>query len=229
MSHTYIKADQNTPSVDSDGVDVKARGTRDGIQYTASWKQALLLEGRVHHASFGAMGASDIVQLTTGLNLDQPDFCISVPAGTSLLPLRIVMAAQYDGDADADDAFLIIMADTDSAYAGDGTVTEPTIMNHITAGGITSVATVFEDASGDITATTGSDPVVTKLCLDVAQQQVGVAGGIGKLRIDYNPEVPFIIDGPCAIYGYGGGSTDVPKWTGFATWAEVPTTRYAVS
>ena len=213
----------------SDGQPVPVRADRSGIPFTATWKQSLLLEGRCFTAPFAAMGATDIVSLTTGLNLDQPDFCISVPNGTSIIPLKIVMDGQYDCDADADDAFFIVMVDVDSAYADDGTVTAVTPEPCITGSGLTSVCNVFEDASGDITATTGSDPVVTKVCLDVVQHQVGVATGPGHLRLDYEPDVPMILDGPCAIYGYGGGSTDPPKWAGYAIWAEVPETRYKIS
>ena len=200
-----------------------ARGMRTGEQFTATWKQALLFEGRMFHAPFAAMGATDVVALAGGLNLDQPDFCVSIPSGTSLIVMRCVMACQFDGDAAADDAFAILMADVDAAYAGDGTVVSVTPLNMLDCGGVTSVATVFENASADIT-----DPTVTKVCLDVAQTQVQETGNNGELRIDYNPEVPHILDGPCAVYGYIGGATDPPSWAGLIEWAEVPTTRYAI-
>ncbi len=224
MADGRIIAQQNSPAPAAEGSWRPARGDRMGVQFTATWKQALLLEGRCFHAPFAAMGATDLVALAGGLDLDQPDFCISVPSGTSLVPLHIVIAGQFDADAAADDAFAIIMADIDAAYAGDGTVVAVTAQNMITGGGVTSVATVFENASVNITS-----PTVTKICLDVAQTQQQETGGDGAIRIDYEPEIPFILDGPAAIYGYIGGDTDPPSWAGFATWAEVPTTRYAVS
>ncbi len=226
MSHKYILADQNSPLVVSDGVDIKARGTRDGVQFVASWAQALLLEGRVFSAPFTEMGATDIVNSTGAKTLIQPDFCISVPTGTSLIPLRIVVSAQYDGDLDTDDAFIIVMGDTDAAAAFTvSDVTPITPLNHITTGGVTSVATVFEDASGNITT-----PTTTKIMLDVTQEQKE-AEGASEVRLDYEPELPFIMAGPCAIYGYIGTGADGTGivWSGMATWAEVPSARYAVS
>lgn len=226
MTHKYIVADQNSPPVVSDGVDIKARGTRDAVQFIATWAQALMMEGRVFTAPFSAMGATDIVNLAGGKTLIQPDFCISVPTGTSLIPLRIVVSAQYDGDFDTDDAFILVMGDTDAAVAFTATdVTEITPMNHITTGGVTSVATVFENATGNITT-----PTATKIMLDVTQEQKE-AEGASEVRLDYEPEIPFIMAGPCAIYGYIGTGADGTGivWSGTASWAEVPTGRYAVS
>ena len=205
------------------GEKVPIRATRDGIPFMHTWKDALLLEGCCFTAPFAAMGATDIVALTGGLDLDQPDFGISVPNGVALIPLKISIAAQFDGDAGADDGFIIIMADIDAAYADDGTVVAVTPEPCIRGSGLTSQATVFENASVNITA-----PTATKICLDVTQAQIGVSGPC-ELKIDYEPEIPFIINGPAAIYGWVGGTTDAPTWVGTAMWAEVPESRYKIT
>lgn len=196
------------------------RADRTGIGFTATWKQSLILEGKCFHAPFGAMGATDVVALTLGSDLDQPDFGVSMPNGYALIPLRFVMAVQHDADTAVDDQYLIIMADTGKAYDASGTVVSVTPVNMVTGLAETSIATAFEDGSGNITAPTG-----TLVCLDVAQQMIGVAQGAGNLKLDYQPEVPPILCGPCAAYGWGGGV--VPgSWAGFAEWAEVPESRF---
>ena len=197
-----------------------------GEQFLADWKTQLVLEGRVWSAAFGEVGATDITELTAGSNLDQPDFGISVPSGTTLIPLYINIAAKVPLDADDADAFFLVAIDTAAAYAGDGTVVSVTPINAISGEtAISSVATVFEDASADIT-----DPTVTDILM-AAQQQVGMTTSgvaLSNLNLIYDPAFPRLLTGPAAIYGYGGG-TDTVTWVGTALWAEVPSTRYDVT
>lgn len=204
------------------------RGSHTGELFTADWQTALLLEGRVFSAAFGAMGATDITELTAGSDLDQPDFGISVPNGTTLIPLEIDMWAKVPLDADDSDAFLIVVADVAAAYAGDGTVVSVTPQAYNSKPGIASAATVFEDASGDIT-----DPTTTAEILTAAQHQVGsmeateTGSVVSSLHATYRAgRLPRLLHGPAAIYGYGGGS-DTVTWVGRAVWAEVPESRFA--
>ena len=225
MSNVHIFAQQNSPGVAGEGTLVGARGTRDGIQFTAGWKEALVFEGRVFNACFAAMGATDVVELTSGKDLDQPDFGVSVPNGTALIPLEITICQKVALDTDNDDNWFLVMGDPDAAYANDGTVVSVTPDNNISDGGVTSVATVFENASGNITA-----PTATKIFICGKQEIHGLTtsgGPVSDLNLHWVADVPIILKGPAAFYGWGGG-TDAPTFFGSVTWAEVPEARYTV-
>lgn len=225
MSNLTYVAKQTSPVVRAEGQSIPARATRDGIPFIANWKESLVLEGRVFNATFGAMAGTDIVELTAGKDLDQPDFGVSVPNGTALIPLEINIVAKTALDTDDDDVWFLVMADPDAAYAGDGTVVSVTPNNNITSGGVTSVATVFEDGSVDIT-----DPTATKFFITGKSQMAGLtsnAGGECDMNIHWVCTTPIILKGPCAIYGWGGG-VDAVTWAGSITWAEVPEARYTV-
>lgn len=214
---------ETSPSPASSGSARRARVSNTGALFTADWQVDLVNQGLVYHAAFGAMGASDLTELTAGSNLDQPDFGISVPSGTTLIPLRITIAAKVPLDANDADAFFVVYGDPDAAYAGDGTVTDVTPVNAYT-GGSTGNASVFEDASADIT-----DPTVTKVFVCGVQQQSALTtSGVSDsmLNLDWSATVPLMLKGPAAIYGYGGGSDSV-TWVGSAMWAEVPSSRFA--
>lgn len=216
-------ARQQGPVQSHDGAKLPIRTTRDGIAFTASWKESLLLEGRCFSAPFAAMGATDIVALDGAGDLDRPDFCISIPQGYSLIPLKIVMSQQADLDTAVDDAFAIIMVDVAAAMdVSTSTVVSVTPMPCITGSPLTSVCTVFEaSTTANITA-----PTATAITLDCMQKQSGHPSGVCEVRLHYEPEVPFIIDGPAAIYGWCTAAK-TPKWAGYAVWAEVPESRYA--
>lgn len=65
-----------------------ARGTRDGAFYTADWLRAMMLEGRVFVANAGTATA----ELTFGagaIDTTEPDFFMSVPLGTTVIPIEI--------------------------------------------------------------------------------------------------------------------------------------------
>lgn len=224
MADQRAQVRQKSPAIFTDGDFENVRSDRTGAVFTADWKLSLLEEGRCFTAAFGAMGATDITELTAGSNLDQPDFGISVPSGTALIPLYINIAAKVPLDADDADAFFIVCVDTAAAYAGDGTVTAVTPINMISGDtAITTAATVFEDASADIT-----DPTVTDILM-AAQQQIGMTTSgvaLSNLNLVYDPALPRVLVGPAAIYGYGGGS-DTVTWVGVAHWAEVPSTRFS--
>jgi hypothetical protein len=231
MAQNMIFAQQNAPGTSSEGNPVGARGTRDGIAFTATWKQALLLEGRLHQITVGTIAAGGDVTLIVGggngttVDQDQPEFGISVPSGTSLIPVQIDIACQALEDANDEVANIIVYADTAAAYADDGTVTSETPVNLLDASGVTTVATAFSAATADIT-----DPTVSRI---LAMESIAVTGaeaaGFAPVPIvmHYEPEAPHILTGPCAIYGHWGG-TGAVSGVASVIWAEVPTARYTI-
>ncbi|KKM72131.1 hypothetical protein LCGC14_1423580 [marine sediment metagenome] len=232
MADVRILANQVTPRVVAEGVPHDVRGTRDGIMFTANWKEALLMEGRVFQMTVGSLAAGgDISPITGGgngtvINQDRPEFIVSVPSGTALIPLEVVVSVNGDVDADTEVIDIILTADTAAASATPGTATTETPVNMITSGGVAAAGSYFSAVNtADIT-----DPTVSMI-LDsetLTLAAVSAAGALTyQLKMHYEPEVPPILIGPAALYGYWGGTAAA---TGVASviWAEVPSTRYTL-
>ena len=88
MADLRIKS--GTSSVDrgvSDATMVDVRGTRDGAMFTAPWLTALALEGRCFGINTGTGTAPDA--LGTTYDATKPDAYITVPSGTTVIPVLI--------------------------------------------------------------------------------------------------------------------------------------------
>jgi len=231
----HLEARQASPGVSSDGTQPAWRGTRDGIGFVASWKEALLLEGRVWQITVGTMAAGgDATHIVGGgngttIDNDQPEFGVSVPVNTTLIPLRIDVACEALEDANDEVASILVIADNALAYANDGTVTTETPINLLdghSTGGVATTATCLSAATGDIT-----DPTVSMIIAAESLAMTGAeAAGFSAvpLSMHYEPNIPHMIAGPCAFYGYWGG-TGAVSGLAVATWAEVPSSRFTLS
>lgn len=184
-----------------------------GLQ-TSDMRQSLVARGFGWHFDVGAFSTG----ITGGgagtiLDLDQPEFGISIPSGYTCIPLRMQVVCHTPLLAtDADEAEILIAVDRAAAWAGDGTVTAETPTNM--RSDITSACPLrcFSAATADIT-----DPV---LGIELARRAVtGDMNGTpanalwGQLDLVYEPMVPGFFVGPAAIYGYWGGTVATP---GFA-------------
>lgn len=225
MSDLRIVAQQNSPGVGAEGNWRAARGTRDGILFTANWKEALVLEGRVHTIMVGAL-ATGITGGGNGtvIDADQPEFVISVPDGTALIPLEITIAFGTDLNAAGEVAQALVIADTAAAYDGTGTVTTETPVNLISSGGVTTVATAVSACTVNMTAPTESRLIAAQA---FGYSILTAGAGVGDFTLDYIAQVPDILQGPAAIYGYWGATGAAVGWAK-VTWAEVPEARYTV-
>src|SRR5690348_16773523 len=69
---------------------VAARASRDGTLAAISWRQMLVLEGRCYHVDVGSV-STPIVGGGNGTVIDpeQPEFSLSIPSGTSIMPLGV--------------------------------------------------------------------------------------------------------------------------------------------
>ncbi len=227
MVDIRITAQQNSPALAAEGPNSKVswRGTRDGLGMTMGWKEALVLEGRVHQITVGAVAAG-IVGGGNGTVIDQnqPEFGVSVPNGTALILLEAWIAFGTDLNAAGEVAQAMIWADTAAAWAADGTTTAETPANLISDGGVSTVATAFSAATVDITA-----PTESRLLAVAGWGASGptTGGGPGSYTLHYVADVPEILKGPCAIYGYWGATGAATGWAS-VKWAEVPEARYTV-
>ena len=94
------------------------------------WKMDAIRDGRGFHVTIGTL-TTGIVGGGNGtiIDLDQPEFALAIPSGTSVLPLRIHVQCEPPViNADNDIQEIIIAFDEDVAIAG-GTATTETPKN----------------------------------------------------------------------------------------------------
>lgn len=182
---------------------------------TSDWVQAFIARGygwgiEVGNFDTGITGGG----AGTVIDLDQPEFCVSVPTGYTLVPFDVKIVARpglQTTDSHVTDVLLAV--DRTAAWAGDGTVTTETPVNLRTNSVSGCPATCFSAATADIT-----DPVLGAISLDRRSLLTDVQGtaatvNLMELKLDYQPLRPPFLIGPCAMYGYWGGSIAV---VGFA-------------
>lgn len=193
--------------------EVGLKSVLDGL-LTADWRLALLAQDFVWHADVGAFSTP----ITGGgagtvIDLDQPEFVISVPSGKTLIPLRIDIACMPGlQTTDSHESEILLAADIAAAYDGTGTVTTETPFSLRTSTTTGCPATVVSACTADLT-----DPTLGYELGHAAQftdvQGVAATVNMYQLTLKYEPLLPPWIVGPAAIYGYWGGSIAM---TGFA-------------
>lgn len=207
----------------SEGADVFLRMMRDGSLVASNWKQAAIFQGLGFMVNVGAFSTP----ITGGgngtiIDQDQPEFVVSVPNGTSIMPIRIEVSCLSPVlNLDSDEMEILIAVDQDTTGVTGATDTDETIYNMNTLCGRASACTATSATSGGIS----TEPV---LDLELMHKiKVGdVAGSStaqlwGELYGLYEPDAPPIINGPANLIGYFGGTVAV---TGFAVvqWIEFP-------
>lgn len=233
MTMIFGEARQNSPTIQTEGLNRSPRLTRDGRLFGADWREALILEGYAWRFSVGTItGGGNISMITGGgngttIDQDQPEFGISAPSTHALIPIEVQIACQVDMDADGEEANIILAADLAADYAEDGTVTTETPTNLLSGqGSETFPGTAFSAATADIT-----DPTVSEiLAFETIQgSDNGTAGNLAfpMLRMHFKPDYPYIMQSSAGVglYGYWGGTAAVP---GIATVvaALVPKARF---
>ncbi len=177
------------------------------------WKPRFALAGKIWRAQVGGMTAGGDELLITGggagttIDQDQPELAVSVPEGQVLVPVRIKVGAQVDLIADADVGSIIATVDRATALAAATSTTEvPVNLNGQIA--TPCPATVLSAITADI-----ADPVETEI-LDYVTARSVVLSSVGNQAIlvamDYKPDYPEFILGPCTMYVYWGGTQAVP-------------------
>lgn len=186
-----------------------------GSLLVADWRQAMVARGLGYHVDVGAFSTP----ITGGgngtvIDLDRPEFGISVPNGTTVVPLRVHIAALPGlQTTDSHETEILLAVDRAAAWAGDGTVTTETAVNMRTsAAGNPTGVTIFSAATADITdPTLGMELGHAAKFTDV--QGTAATVNLMELVLLYEPLWPPFLVGPCAMYGYWGGSIAT---TGFA-------------
>lgn len=210
MLETLLKAkDFQSPTP----AEVELRSFMQGLLH-ADWRQALIGRGFGWHADVGAFSTP----ITGGgngtvIDIDQPEFVISCPAGYTVIPLRLHVAALPGlQTTDSHESELLIAVDVAAKNAGDGTATDEAPTNMRSDIGAACPLTVKSAFTADTT-----DPTLGVELLHVAKltdvQGTAATVNLYDLVGLYEPKHPPLFVGPCAIYGYWGGDIAV---TGFA-------------
>jgi hypothetical protein len=202
------------------------QGTRQGAAFSADWRQQFIIDGRAYFINVGAFstpitggGAGTII------DQDQPEACISIPSGTSLIPIRIDVQCQIPLLAtDADECEILLAADRLAAGTA-GTSTSETALNMRSDNPRTSLCTCYSAYTGNATnPTLGLELARVVTTGDV--QGTPTTALWTPLSLLCEPVNPPILVGPAALYIYFGGTVAV---SGFAQafWVEFPTTWIA--
>lgn len=211
--------DANLRVTDYASSEVNVRGLLGGL-LTADWRQALIARGYGWHAHEGAFstpaaggGAAAII------DIDRPNLLVSIPAGYTMVPLRIFSQAQIPiSAADSDESEIVFAVDVAAAVGGitsQTTVVTPVNMRTGTGSGAVTTgcpATIYQTLSANITAPT------LGLELGHAVKVVDYVGTpanamMTDLSLLYEPRNPPLLVGPCCLYCYHGGTVATTGFT----------------
>ncbi len=212
MSSSQVSG-RTVPSVAANTSLMAPWATRDGAQVGLTSLEAMVAAGYGFHATVGAF-STPIVGGGAGtvLDLDQPEFLLSVPSGTAIKIIRAHIQLQTPLLAtDADESEAILVVDRTAAWAADGTSTAETLFNMRTDNPVSSTCTAASAFTADMTSTLAADPVLgIELARSVITGDVngtpGFAALLTKHELLYEPKVPLIVVGPAMVLGYWGGT-----------------------
>lgn len=206
-------------------------GTKYGEIFTMEWVQAHIARGNAFQIAVGAF-STPIVGGGNGtiIDLDQPEFLLSVPSGKAIFPFRVHAQVQPSSTAptDADESEILFGVDRTQALTL-ATATAETAFNMRTDNIRSSTVTCSSAHTADITA-----PATPALGIELARAvklaEVTTAAGYVQSQFEllYAPSsIPMLV-GPCSLLGYWGGTLAV---SGFAQvhWIELATADFPSS
>ena len=170
------------------------------------WKQRAILQGRGFHVDVGAF-STGIVGGGAGtvIDIDQPEGMISVPTGTSILPIRVAVQVQTGLiTTDLDENEILVGVDVAKASDGTGTMTTETALKMYMGNG-TTLCTCYSAFTANTTA-----PVVgMELARKVETADMtgsSTSAWAHQLDLVYEPNTPPVLVGPCCLLVYWGGT-----------------------
>lgn len=214
-------------SRETEGADVYLRALRDGTMIQADWRQAAIIGGFGYETTSGNLSTG--VLEGTALSIAAPCCMVSVPNGTCIMPLRVSVQVQVGAPADAQEAEILIAVDQDKAWDTTGTPTVLDVNNLNTLCGKTSACSAGEVYTTTITSAPVND---IELARKVVEYDIGT--GASKfahgviLDLDYEPESPPILNGPCMLLVYWGSDTAVVGGFAQVQWLEFSELAFSV-
>ena len=188
------------------------RGTPDGGGIVVPWVTALAMEGRLFQAHIGS-ATTPVSFAKTAYDSDQPQLVVDVPAGTSILPVKIELHLEDSAGTDNE-----IMAVVSTTAVGAGTSTAVTQKNLRSDGPVTSNCSVYSLYTGN-----GTDPTVHA---EFWRSGYAFADSTTNPRpvftydVEEHPRV--VIVGAGALVIYIVGATTAPAGFLKVQWIELP-------
>jgi len=196
-------------------------------KFTTDWKMSAIRDGRGFHVTVGALTTPILGGgAGTAITLNEPEVVISVPDGTSILPIRIDVQCELPIiNADSDVSEIIIGCDKDAAWDTTGTSAEETPINMKTTHTATSLCSAESAFTGATTVSPALDIEIARAGKLANLNATNDSSRWDELKLLYEPEAPMILDGPCMLLVYWGGTVGT---SGFAQiqWLEFPTSYF---
>jgi hypothetical protein len=178
-------------------------------QIPFDWKQKSILDGRGYHVDIGAFSTPIVGGGNgTAFDQDQPEGVISVPSGTTIIPIRIGVQCQVPLlAADANEVEILIAADIAAAHTANATTppTSETALKLYVGHPKESLCTCYSASTANSTNPTLGLELAHKV-ITADKQNTPVTALWGDLELLYEPEVGNLLVGPCALYVYWGGT-----------------------
>jgi len=219
------------------GDDQEAQMSKLGQIFTASWKERLLVAGKIWKAHIGAITADGAITKIVGggngtvMDMEQPEMIVGVDAGYYLMLLEADVMVESDCDAPDDFMEILLFGDrTQVPVFVAGTVTTP--VNCLDGAG------AFPGVCYTAVTTDMADPVLSELFSyrryeTTAVVMAGTAANeddaiVSVLSMHYEPQIPSILAGPCSIVLLFDG-TVATNGIATLTFAAVPSTWFPVA
>ena len=178
--------------------------------------------------STGIVGGGD----GTVFDQDQPEFAIGVPAGVCIRPFYAEVVVQGGvATTDSDETEALIAVDSLGLWTGDGTLTNENPSNLRTDLDKGSMCRVGSAFTGNITTTPGNGGTAAAPVLDMELARIveinDQAGTVASaayriIRLEYEPNYPLFLVGPCTLLGYWGGTRATVGGFAVIQWVEGP-------
>ena len=211
---------------ESEGSDVFLRAMRDGSLINVPWVQAKAIEGKVFCAQTGVMTSP--VTFSPVVAGDMPDLAVTVPSGTTIIPVYISVNMEDTGTVLAADVFAIASKVYDNAVTATATITITNLRTDKATGGsqCTAYSVITSNGTDLETATYNYVEFWRPLAGMVEDAETSSAASLNpaisfsKWTIG-NAVVPPIIVGTSTLGVFAGTQAG----TGFITamWVEEPT------
>lgn len=219
MALMFGRVRQDTYDVQSEGMEHNARMNPRGELVVADWMTQLVLDGRVYNASTVAHETAAAIA-TNGIVSTGPALLLSIPTGTTVIPLEIILAAA--ADASASDTTVQICTDDAAGYASGGVAVTPINMRKDDPN--TSSATFYTGSTAIVYGANVDDDTIYAAMVD-STAVVGTLGS-GQPQVYWTARqyIPPVLIGPASLLVFIGDTGGTSTWYYSVKWASFSTT-----
>jgi hypothetical protein len=222
-SHLRMYRYQDTyPAASRDQASVVPRVNNRAEQIMVDFYAQAAMDGKMFNASNAVQETlEDISETARGSNNINPALLLDIPAGTTGIPVEILVEQGLDG-TDQDIQFTI---NTDDAarYSSGGVAITPVNMRK-DDGTNSTVLGSFYSGSTTIVATSNTDDDMLYASWWPAEALPRTAGGLPSLHWSARTHIPPILVGPASLLIFVVSATADQTYNYSVKWIEMPTT-----